>query len=497
MGGSTLFHTATSKIVQFWGLLRRLLRKPTILFTFNRYISYALQFIRGIILAKVLGPFYFGVWGFLMLVSQYLSYTGLGLEYAINVELAVHDRDDNKQESQLIGVTLTATLCVGLLLLLVGFLIQRFQIALFAKYSFSQYALILALIVALTNLNQVYANIYRVFYKLGRIALYEFVLASLPLVVIVFYQGEQLIRALLMALALAHGFGVLLYTTKAPFSIRLQWETPLIRYLLIIGIPLLIYSLSFWLITLVGRTIISIYYSVEAMGYFSLANNLTNAVMLGLRAIVWVVFPIILTKTKYGVPDEEVWQTVRRVNTLYGTAVFLAIFSMIFLAPILFIILPQYQPTLRILIVLLMSQAVLSITFGYNSVAIARKQQIKVAGIAVVAVSFVLVLGFGVASLGLDMIWVATAMLIGAIIFTYLQARLGEKLMNQYISPAKDKKTIMPLGSAVAVGLVFIGCLSDYIMVFSVLGLISFLAGNVSNLKQLRQFVLRGVNMVD
>ncbi len=493
-------HTTTSKKVWLLGVLRHLLRKPTILFTFNRYVSYTLQFVRGIILASVLGPFYFGVWGFLMLVNQYLSYSGLGFQHAINVELAVQDpNDDSKRNSQLIGVTLTATLFIGMVLLVIGGLIQKFQIPLFTKYTFSQYAFILALITALTHLNQVYANIYRVYQKLGKVAIYEFILASLPLIVIIFYRGGQLLFALLIALAFANAIGVLVYTVKVPFRIRLLWDTSLIRYLLIIGFPLLIYQLSFWLITLAGRTIISIYYSVEVMGYFSLANNFTNAVMLGLRAVAWVVFPIILTKTKYGIPDEQVWQTVQKVNIIYGTAVFLTVFSIIILfTPILFAILPQYQPSTNILIILLLSQAVLSVTFGYNSLAIARKKQKSIATIAMIAVGVVVVLGLASAWLGLDMIWVATAMLVGAIVFTYLQVRLGEKLVQSHESSGGSWNQVIPLGSILAIGLVFVGCLlGNYLMIFSIFGLISFLVGNSSNLKQLRQYILFSIRAVN
>ncbi|MBE2197596.1 MAG: oligosaccharide flippase family protein [Anaerolinea sp.] len=485
-----MIQAATSQMVQLWRLCHHLFSRPTFLFTFNRYIGYALQFVRGILLAKMLGPLLFGVWGFLTLMIQYLSYTGLGLQYAINVELAVKEGDDSQtHHAHLIGVTLTATVLIAIVLLLAGFAIQSFQIPLFTKYSFSQYALVLALLIGLTHLNQVYANIYRVYQKLGRITAYEFVLAFLPLAAIFFFRDEQLVMASLLAMVLANVIGILVYTFYAPFPIQFLWDAPLLRYLLALGIPLLIYNLSFWLITLVGRTIISIFYSVETMGYFSLANNITNATLLGLRAVAWVVFPTVLVKTRYGLPDDRVRQTVRKVNTVYGTAVFLAIWGMILLTPLLFIILPQYQSSIQVLIILLLSQAVLSMTFGYNSLAIARKQHIKVAGIALIAVGVVFALGLAAAWSGMDMLWVATAMLVGSIVFSLLQAWLGERLIQQDQTVGKYWFQVMSAGSFIAVTLALTGCLTGHYLIFNMLGVLAFSVGNRSALKQLWQYV--------
>lgn len=483
-----MIQTTTAQVTQLWGTLRRLLKKPTVLFTANRYLSYLLQLVRGIWLARILGPILFGVWGFLMLVSQYMSYTGLGLQYAINVELAVAESDNKQNHARLIAVALTTTGLISVGLLLAGLIVQYFQIPLFNKYSFTQYALVMALLTGLTHLNQVYANIYRVYQKLGRIAAYELILAALPLAIIFFVSREQLIMASLVAMVLANVIGVLVYTVRAPFPVRLMWDTPIARHLLKIGVPLLVYNLSFWLIILAGRTIIGISYSVEMMGYFSLAYALANATLLGLRAVAWIIFPVVLAKTRFGLPDEAVRQTVWRVNMVYGTAVFLVVFGMILAAPLLVIILPQYAASVGVLILLLLSQAVLSVTFGYNSVAIARKQQMKVAGIAMLAVVVVLIFGFAAAWLNLSMLWVAMSILAGSAVFTFLQAWLGEGMLQQRPRIQDYWGRVMPIGSVIAVVLAVIGCLTEQYLVFSLAGLVVFLTGNRPQLRALWQY---------
>ena len=311
-------------------------KQPVLLFTANRYVSYALLFVRGILVAKFLGPYLFGVWGFLMLMNQYLSYTSFGMQYAINVELAVDSVDNVRQQEKYIGVALTVTAIIAAILALIGLAIQYFEIPLFEKYSFNQYALALGVIVGMTHLKEILTNVYRVHGKLVRIMIGEFLFAFIPLLAALTFRGEALITALLLAMAGSSLITLVVYLVKAPFKIVPQLDRAATKYLLVIGIPLLIYNLSFALMTIAGRTIVSIFYSVETMGFFAMANSITVATLLGLRAVIWVVFPKVLTRTRLGLPDEEVASTVNKLNDLYSTAVFLAVFVMILFLPLLF-----------------------------------------------------------------------------------------------------------------------------------------------------------------
>lgn len=473
-----------------WQQGLRLLKKPTVLFTANRYVGYLLQFVRGLLLANLLGRFSFGVWGFLMLVTQYLSYTSLGLQYAVNVELAVDEPEKRAAHGRLIGVTIRSTWLITAVLLLLSFGWQQSQLPLFEKYQFSNYALLVALIAGLTHINQVYINVYRVYNALARIAAYELLLAALPLLVLLFVQGDSLIMASLWALVVANAVGVCLFAVCPPFAVQPGWDWALLRHLLRIGIPLLVYNLSFWLIILAGRTIVSAFYSVEMMGYFTLAYTLANATLLGLRAVAWLIFPSVLAKTHQGIANADVRRTVHKVNDMYGTAVFLAVFAAILLSPLVGLLLPEYQPGIRVLIVLLLSQAVLSVTFGYNSVAIARKRQMQVAAIAMMAVGVVLLLGLLMAWLKLDILWVATAVLLGSFVFTFWQAQLGERLIQE---PGPKVSLswlrLLPPSTLLAIILILIGCWSQQYFRFNMTGLAVFLLGNRLKLKQLWQTI--------
>lgn len=467
---------------------RRIRENPIVLFTANRYLSYAMQFARGILVAKILGPHLLGIWGFLILMQSYLSYTSFGLQYAINVELAVDAISDTKRQEKYIGVAFTTTLFIALFLALLGLGIQVYGGFLFEKFAFSQYAFALSIIVGLIHLRTILTNVYRNYGKLRRIMISELLVAFIPLLAVSAFRGEALITALLVALGLSNLVTVALYTLKSPFPINLHVDLNATWQLVKVGIPLLIYTLSFMLITGVGRTIVSIFYPVEITGFFSLANSITTATLLGLQAIIWVVFPRILSKTREGLPNDVVKGVVDKVTELYSTSVFLAVFAMIFLAPLLFVILPQYKPVLNILRVLLLMQAALSISYGYDTLAMARKQQLKMAGNAIIAVISVGLVSWAIAWLQWDPVWVAIAMFGGGLIYAVLQTRLGSRLLHHNILPSGYLTKNLPVGSLVTVTFFLIGSVVGYYLLFDSLGIIIFIVTRWRSINRLRIF---------
>ncbi|MCB8980446.1 MAG: oligosaccharide flippase family protein [Ardenticatenaceae bacterium] len=469
-------------------MMRNIGQNQVVLFTASRYLGYAMQFVRGILVAKFLGPYLFGIWGFLTLMQQYLMYTGFGFQHAINVELAVNALSDKERQAKYINASFTMTLLIAAFLAVVGAYVQFQEIPLFPKYNFYQYTFAISLIVGLSHLKEVFSNIYRVYGKLNRIIVGEILIAALPLIVVFFFRDEALILAVLAATGFSSLIAVLVFIFRPPFSLKLEFDFPIAWQMMAIGIPLLVYTLSYSLITIMGRTVVSIFYSVEELGYFSLANSVTYATLLGLRAVTWVVFPSILTKTRDGLPDEEVRKVVNKVNDLYSTAVFLVVFVMILLTPLLNIFLPQYKPVVGILSVMLVMQAVLSVIFGYNTVAIARNQQMKVAVISIVAVIFITALSGLIGFLNLDVYWIAVAMLGGSIIFVVLQAQLGSRLIHGGKLQRGYLTDVLPLGSIIAMALFVVGSITEFSTPLGIIGLAVFVISRRQSIEKLTAF---------
>lgn len=458
-------------------------KNQTLLFMVSRYISFGITFVRGILVASILGPLMFGIWGFLTLAQQYLSYTSFGLPYAVNVELATDTSDVEKKRAEIIGASLSITGLIATGILLLGIGLQISGIHLFEKYSFSKYVLAICLVVALNHIQTLFASIYRVYRKLGRIAISELISAIFPLAAAMIFRGSILILALLYALIFAGVLSVIVFIIRMPFKVSFRFNLLFWKQLLSIGIPLLVYNVSFYLITILGRTIIGAFYSVDTMGRYSLANSITSATLLGLNAVAFVVFPEILSKTHAGIPDDYVASVVRKVNDLYGISVFLVVFCVILGLPVLFLVLPQYRSIESTLIILLLSQAVFSVSFGYNCLAIARKKQALVAGISIITAIIVGSLSVVVALLRMNFSWIAIAVLIGSFVFTIWQAELGKTLITKKLKRSDYFPSILPLGILVPILIILFG---TFINNSSLAGLIGIIILIISNKRKIR-----------
>lgn len=471
----------------------QLSRAQILIFTASRYLTLVLGAVRGVLVAGFLGPVLFGIWGFIVLIKQYVSHTSLGLQHAVTVELATV-KGDARSEARVVGISIGGTLLIAVSLVLGAVAADLFDLSLFPKYRFSNFALLVALIVSVNHVQQVLRNTHRVYGSIGRVALTEVMIAAAPLLALAFYRGEALLFALLYSLLGSTLFSVIVLLVKPPFPILLGVNPRELRRLVRIGIPLLIYNASSYLITVAARTIISAFYPVDVMGYYSFANTLTTATLLGLNAIAWIVFPSILAGSTKDVPDELVRQRIDYVNALYGTAVWLVVLLMVIVLPVVFWLLPAYRPAEETLVILMLGQAVLALSFGYNCVAIARREHLRVARLSMVGVGVVTGGGLVAALAQLHYAWVAVAVLLGAIAFTGLQSRLGELLMPD--APPRNAsymKTLFRGSRVIPLGIVLLGLLvGNGMLVWSLGALMVFIILAWPELRLLFQFARSG-----
>jgi O-antigen/teichoic acid export membrane protein len=468
----------------------RILKNKVVLFTSSRYLGFGLQFARGILAAKFLGPELFGVWGFLMLVQQYLAYSGLGIQYAVNAELATTKNVDTNERSELIGSSLLITTIISLIVFFIGLGIQSTGYPLFEKFNFNDYVLSICAIVSLYNLQQLFTNIYRVYGKLTHIAGTELISAIVPLVtVLIFKDSPELINLLLGSLILSGLISNLIFLFNMPCKVIFRINNYQSRRLIAMGIPLLIYNFSHQLITTSGRTLVSNFYSLEDMGYYSFSNNITTGVMLGLNAVSWVFFPNILSRTHADIPNDEVFRVVEKIKDLYNISVFLVVFIVILISPLLFTFLPQFRQSLSSLNILLLAQAVLSASYGYNCVAIARKQQMKVAGISGISAVFVVASSWLIGTLKGGISWIAVAVLAGAFLYTFLQANLGTRLIDRKVIGISALISTISWGSLLSIIILLVGILTGHSFVAGLLGLSVFILSNWQKIKLIPKFV--------
>ncbi len=463
---------------------------PLLLFTLVKYLSYALLFARGFLLAKYLDPYFFGVWGFVTLYQQYIGVTGLGLQYSVNAELAIRDLKNPSKEVNLINTSITITLLVIVALVVGGAFLQLLQVPIFKTENAFSYAFLIFTIGALQHYQQLFANIYRVYNDLKRIALAEIIIVLSTVVVIFFFDKAQLLNAILVSWVIGLLLACLIYVIKAPFRIQLRIFSKESKVLLKTGIPLLVYNFSFYLILMSSRTIISIFYDVETMGLYSFANSITNATLLGINTIAWVFFPMLVDKLKSGVAQEQVYDVIRQMLRLYITIVFLTIFFAVIFSPLIFLYLPKYQAVQSALHILFLTQAIWSIGFVFVTLAIARRKHNQIAILSLISVLCAASLGLIFASFKLDFFWLAISVLASYLLLTVLVTRYGIKMADLKLLKYQE---VFPLYLVIPFVCFLVGTFAPLGIVWQLAGLGIFLVLNKSNLIYLTKKIKEAV----
>jgi O-antigen/teichoic acid export membrane protein len=223
------------------------------------------------------------------------------------------------------------------------------------------------------------------------------------------------------------------------------------------------------------------------MGYYTFANSLTTASLLGINAIGWVYFPKIISKLKLLDSNLVAEKLVQQVNSLYGTSVFIIVFILISIIPIIFRFLPQYELASDTLIILLLSQIILSVSFGYNCLAIARKKQISVALIATSSMIIVIIIGLVIVRLNLNFVWVAISVFIGSIIYSTLQSIIGSFSLG--IHSYRRFFSLFPWKNIISTIIILLGIISNKSLLGIFTGVIFFIITNKTDILNLLKLI--------
>lgn len=393
-----------------------LFSKKDIYFTIFRYFIFFLQALRGFVLAYFLGPFFLGIYGYIMLYQQYLSYSNLGIEYSVNSEVSVLDSNKIIEKQKLVNSAFTWTFYMSILLMLISAVIFLFRLELFPFENSYEYIFIIMLLTIFSHFQKIFINIFRIEKKLKPIIISEFITASSLLLIIFLFDGIHLINAVLYGWTLIV-FLILIYF-RYIYKLSISYNTTRIKLLFKIGFPLLIYAFSYYLMGLMTRTLIGVYYPLEVMGYFSIAVSITTATMLGLNTITWLIFPSLIKKMEnLSSNTEQLTNYIIIVSNKIILVVLIIMTICILLLPVLFQILPDYKPVLFTLIILLINQLIFNAGYVFVTLCIERKMHLEIALISIISVLISTGFSLFFSELGYSYIWLAVCNVFGSFIF--------------------------------------------------------------------------------
>lgn len=421
-------------------LMKLIFKNKVIWYTFTRYFTYSIQFIGALLIAKYLGPYYLGGWGFITLIIQYLAKFNFGIANSVNAIASIH-KYDSKYVGEVVGVGISLLLVLALLIVLFFLGAYSLGVDIGAKYAFMQYVPYVIVIAILTHFNLFFSNVFRVYGKLLAISFSQSVLPISLLIVAFFYKGEELLFALVITNLLALLVSFIFFVSTSPVSFKPILNLGLAKKIQIKGFYLFVYNASFYLIIITTRTFISEFYSVVEFGYFTFAYTLAYAVLLLFEAMSFLILPKLLNRFSSS-NDEKASQLLNMLRDSYVTISHCCIHLVIFMYPVLLFFFPAYEQTARAFVFIGLTVVIYTNSFGFQGLIIAKEKEKTISLIAFSALilniffNLILILVFKV---GFEYVIIAT--MVTYFIYVYTLTKYGRKMIalnNSFFATFKD-----------------------------------------------------------
>ncbi len=360
-------------------------KNKVVFYLASRYITYGVQFITSLVIAAELGPYYMGIWGFILLLLQYFQQFHLGIANSFNV-LYVHHRNNEQECNNYIGnsLVLISYLAIFVIVFFICYLFGG--IAWWEKYHADKYIVWVCLIAILQYFVQFFINLFRVKNQLNRVTFCQSIVVVLNFICIFFFRGELLISWLVAGYVIGNILCAVLALTsksiprKGKIVISISYQREILRK----GVYLFFYNSCFYFIIISIRTIISGYYSVEDFGTFSFSFSLAHAILLLLEAMSFVIFPKIVGRLSLG-NSTEVMSVITKLRTVYITSAHLLIYIGLLCFPILLLFFPKYNGALLALNLIALTILMNTNSYGYTELLISRNQERLAAIISAIA----------------------------------------------------------------------------------------------------------------
>lgn len=412
-------------------------------FVFVGYITYFIQFINSLFIAVYLGPYYLGVWGFIMLVIQYVNQFNFGISHSVNALLSTNKKNI-LYISKLVGTAFMLLMTLSFIIAILFAANNLLNLNIGEKYEFPKFATIVFIIAILGYFNALISNIFRIYGKLFEIAFSQIIFPFLSLICIIFFKGENLLWSLVIANAIAFSLSFMIFISKTPIKIKLSFDKSLAIIILHKGWHLFVYNTSFYLIIISTRSFVSAFYDVSEFGYFTFAFTLANAILLLLESISYLIYPKMLNRFAL-CSYKEVSTLLEMVRDAYITSSHALIHLAIMVFPLFLLQFPQYENASNVFKLIALTIVLYTNSFGYSGLIIARNEEKKLGLIALTALIFNIIFAFILVNVfKVTYTYVIISTMITYLMYVFALGFVGRKIMNLEIDFVSVFNDIFP-----------------------------------------------------
>jgi O-antigen/teichoic acid export membrane protein len=423
-------------LIKLYELIIKIIRSSTIQFVIIRYISYGLIFINSILLAKYLGSFYFGIYGFIMLFFQYLTYTNFGINHSLNTILAIK-KNKGLLSQTIWSTSLSLNLLISIVIIVINYLLIRIFPDLFNKYSYISYSALIIAVGILANTNNLFSGLYRIYSSLSKINFQLFFPQFIVFVLVLVTKEKMKIEYILYSMLVVYVLAVILFMIKPPLKITLSFNRTIAKVLLKRGINLLLYNLSSNFIITASATIVSIFYIVATFGQYKFAQSVSSATLMAAGAFGFVFYPKMLNRFSIK-NNADILVFISNMNGIYIGALNLLSFLALLICPLIHLVLSEYTVMLGVYKFLVLAQIFANLSIIYQTYLVAQNMEkyLNIYGFLAIGIVVIISLLFSVLHFTFE--YIALSVVFGSAFYSYMSIKKSMDLLEQ------DFKKLIP-----------------------------------------------------
>jgi O-antigen/teichoic acid export membrane protein len=270
------------------------------IYTVSTYIVQVITFITGIVNRRFLGPENIGIWTFLTLILSYLSLSHLGTIDGGGKEIPYwYGKGDLERAEKVKNCMYSFSLLFSIIAAIVAFILIVVLKSNIPGIPFLGFIVIIAALPMQQSLNSniILFRSNKKFKLLSKTLIYN---AGLNLIasvtIIVFFKLYGVYIAFLMILVWNLLYWRDYRKGKANLNFKLSFDTKELKYLLLIGFPLALYSSGWTFFLSLDRLFVTNYLGAAALGYYSLAVSINAYIYQTPNAFSIVMFPQFLER---------------------------------------------------------------------------------------------------------------------------------------------------------------------------------------------------------
>jgi O-antigen/teichoic acid export membrane protein len=461
--------------------LKIYLKNSALQFIFSRYLVFIISFFRATGFAYFLGPYYYGIWGFVFLYRKYLSFTNLGIPVSFNYFISINKslEERNRYFTNSLMAILFMTIPIAMFLFSLLFVNLNKHID-----HFNSFTALLAIFIVLNNISLLFNNLFRNLGNLNQVMKYQLMSELIILPALLISNKEMIIYAVLLLMILNEILYLFNSYRHNPLKfIRHYVNLKLIKSIIFKGLTILLFTSIVSLLYISTRTIIGYFFPIKTMGIYTFSESLAIVAITAFDTIIWIVLPKLFYKLRKDADNTEVLSVIKIIRSIYTPILFSVVFILISIFPVFLFFFKDYKESFLPFIFILISRGLTSNGLGYSMLSVTRDIEYKAFTAGIVAILINILLSSLLIHYDYQFYSVAFVMILSALFYTVSIISIGMRSINLKMNIIEILNECLPLKIAIPItATVVVNSLHFHVILMNLIILLLFLVLNYRNL---------------